>query len=259
MKLEGEQLLLRAWLRNTDKHGLQTAAEAIVQRAKQAGLAGATMLRGTLGLDCRGQLLAGAGWSLVEHLPVIVEIVDSAGRLLPFLEELGELLDEGIVTLERAHVLVYRHTAARAAAYESHLEVPARVADLATVPRGEEFAIMKLSEDGQLVRVFIGESDTFNGEPLFRAIVLKARELGLAGATVLHGTMGFGAASRVHTSRLLELSTDLPVLVEMVDSAERIESILPFLDECVDEGMITIESVRVLKYRHGQPSGGSEI
>jgi uncharacterized protein len=82
--------------------------------------------------------------------------------------------------------------------------------------------------------------------------VLKARELGLAGATVLHGTMGFGAASRVHTSRLLELSTDLPIVVEFVDSVEKIESLLPFIDEAVTEGMVTIESVRVLKYRAGQ-------
>ncbi len=104
-----------------------------------------------------------------------------------------------------------------------------------------------------MLRVFIGESDVWHGEPLYRAIVLKARELGLAGATVLHGTMGFGAASRVHTSRLLELSTDLPIVVELVDSAEKLQSLLPFLDEAVQEGMITIESVRVLKYRAQQP------
>ena len=80
---------------------------------------------------------------------------------------------------------------------------------------------MKLSENGQLLRVFIGESDVWHGEPLYRAIVLKARELGLAGATVLRGPMGFGANSRMHTSRLLELSTDLPIVIEIVDSAKR--------------------------------------
>jgi PII-like signaling protein len=110
--------------------------------------------------------------------------------------------------------------------------------------------MMKMSEEGQLVRVFIGESDTWHGEPLYRAIVMKAKELGLAGATVLHGTMGFGANSRVHTSRLLDLSTDLPIVVEVVDLAEKIASLLPFLDETVDEGMITVEGVRLLKYRH---------
>ena len=109
---------------------------------------------------------------------------------------------------------------------------------------------MKLSESGQLLRVFIGESDLWHDQPLYRAIVLKARELGLAGATVLRGPMGFGANSRVHTTKLLELSTDLPVVVEIVDSAEKIETLLPFLDEAVAEGLVTIEGVRVLHYRH---------
>jgi hypothetical protein len=86
----------------------------------------------------------------------------------------------------------------------------------------------------------------------YRAIVLKARELGLAGATVLRGPMGFGANSRMHTTKLLELSTDLPIIIELVDSSERIESLLPFLDEAVAEGLITIEEVKVLKYRHNE-------
>lgn len=252
MKFEGEQVLLRVLLRNTDKHGWQTAAEAVVERAKKAGLAGATLLRGTCGLDVAGELLGQDGWSLVEHVPVIVEIVDGPQLVGPFLETIGEILPEGVVTLERAHVLVYRHSEAGEAKAKQHLQVPSPVVDLSTLPTAEEFPIMQLSEDGQLLRVFIGESDVWQGEPLFRAIVHKARELGLAGATVLHGTMGFGAASRVHSSRLLELSTDLPVVVEMVDAAGKIQSLLPFLDEAVQEGMITIETVRVLKYRSGQ-------
>ncbi|HQU45613.1 MAG TPA: DUF190 domain-containing protein [Pirellulales bacterium] len=251
MKLEGEQLLLRVCLRSTDRHGWQTAAEAVVERAKKAGLAGATLLRGTCGLDLTGELLCPSAWSLVERVPVIVEIVDGAALIGPFLSTLGEIIPEGIVTLERAHVLVYRESTAGTARARRHLQLPGAIADLSTVPTAEDFPIMKLSEDGQLLRVFIGESDTWQGEPLFQAIVLKARELGLAGATVLHGTMGFGAASRVHTSRLLERSTDLPIVVEIVDTAEKIESLLLFLDEVVEEGMITIESVRVLKYRAG--------
>ena len=111
---------------------------------------------------------------------------------------------------------------------------------------------MKLSETGQLLRIFIGESDQWQGEPLYRAIVMKARELGMAGATVLRGPMGFGANSRMHTSKVLELSSDLPVVIEIVDSAEKIQTLLPFLDETVAEGLITIEGVRVLRYRHNQ-------
>lgn len=253
MKLEGEQLLLRVYLRSTDKHGWQTAAEAIVERANAAGLAGATVLRGISGLDHTGQLLEPGNWSLVEHVPVIVEIVDNAAAIGQFLATLDEMIPEGIVSLERAHVLVYRRGTTRAEKALQHMEVPDPIADLSTIPTAESLPIMKLSEQGQLLRVFIGESDVWHGEPLFRAIVLKARELGLAGATVLHGTMGFGAASRVHTSRLLELSTDLPIVIEVVDTADKVESLLPFLDESVQEGMITIESVRVLKYRARRP------
>jgi PII-like signaling protein len=116
---------------------------------------------------------------------------------------------------------------------------------------------MKLSEEGQLLRVFIGESDAREGQPLYRAIVLKAKELGLAGATVLRGPMGFGANSRVHTAKLLDLSTDLPIVIELVDSADKVQSLLPFLDQAVAEGLITIEAVRVLRYRHNQEKGRS--
>src|SRR5882672_6956765 len=108
---------------------------------------------------------------------------------------------------------------------------------------------MKIPENGKLLRIFIGESDRWHHHPLYRAIVLKAKELGLAGATVLRGPMGFGANSRMHTAKLLDLSTDLPIIIELVDSAEKIQSLLPFLDEAVGEGLITIEGVRVIRYR----------
>lgn len=117
---------------------------------------------------------------------------------------------------------------------------------------------MRLSESGQLVRVFVGESDTWQGQPLYRAIVHKARELGLAGATVLKGPMGFGASSLLHTTKLLALSTDLPIVVEIVDNAEKLQSLLPFLDEAVTEGLITIEEVRILKYRHNEAKAPSQ-
>ena len=113
---------------------------------------------------------------------------------------------------------------------------------------------MKLPEKGQLLRIFIGESDTCKGKPLFESIVLKARELNLAGATVLRGIMGFGAHSRLHTTKILRLSEDLPIVIEIVDTKENIEKILPFLDENVDEGLITLENVKVIKYRHSDQS-----
>jgi uncharacterized protein len=110
--------------------------------------------------------------------------------------------------------------------------------------------MMKLPEDGMLLRVFIGEADMSEGRPLYEQIVLQARTLNLAGATVLRGIMGFGASSRLHAAKILRLSEDLPIVVEIVDTKEGLESLLPFLDETVKDGMITMEKVRVIKYRH---------
>jgi PII-like signaling protein len=254
MRLEGEQTLLRIHLRNTDRQGWFSgpAAETLVRRAKSRGLAGATVWRGILGLDVKGWLLETRAWSLVDHVPVIVEIVDSARAIGAFLADVAEIVLEGFATLERAHVLLYRHTQNDAERDAGRLEVPNPITPFSTLPSAEEFPVMKSSEDGKLLRVFIGESDVWQHEPLYRAIVLKARELGLAGATVLRGPMGFGANSRMHTAKLLELSTDLPIIVEIVDSPAKVQALLPFLDEAVTEGLITIEDVRILKYRHNE-------
>ena len=108
---------------------------------------------------------------------------------------------------------------------------------------------MRLEGEGELLRIFIGESDRHEGKPLFEAIVQLARKRGLAGATVLRGLEGFGAHSRVHTAKLLRLSEDLPIVIELVDKPERIEAFLPDLDAMVVEGMITLEKVRIIKYR----------
>jgi uncharacterized protein len=248
MKLEGEQTLLRIYLRNTDKHGWSAAGDVLVERAKKKNLAGATVLRGIFGLDVGGELLETGRWSLIEHVPVIVEIIDHPHNVGSFLTDVSEIVHEGLATLERAHVLVYRQNRVAAEKAAMRLEVPGPITPLSTLPSPEEFPAMKMNEDGQLLRVFCGESDTWEGQPLYRAIVLKAKELGLAGATVLRGPMGFGANSRMHTARLLELSTDLPIVIELVDSAEKIQTLLPFLDQAVAEGLITIEAVRVLRY-----------
>ena len=109
---------------------------------------------------------------------------------------------------------------------------------------------MKISEEGQLLRIFIGESDKWEGKPLYEALVLKAREMGLAGATMLRGLMGYGAASRVHTAKILRLSEDLPIIVEIVDNQEKIASFLPVIDEMIQEGLVTLERVQVILYRH---------
>ncbi len=99
-----------------------------------------------------------------------------------------------------------------------------------------------------LLRIHLGESDRHHGKPLYEVIVLKARELHLAGATVLRGTMGFGARSRIHTAKVLSISNDLPVVVEIIDRREKIDELLPFLEENVMDGLVTLERVEVIHY-----------
>lgn len=108
---------------------------------------------------------------------------------------------------------------------------------------------MTLPEEGYLLRIYVGESDRWGGHPLYEAIVLKARELHLAGATVLRGTMGFGSHSRLHTAKVLRLSEDLPVVVEIVDEKPKIDRLLEHLGEMVREGLVTLERVSVIRYR----------
>ncbi len=117
---------------------------------------------------------------------------------------------------------------------------------------------MSIPEQGVMLRVFLAENDKcpHSGKPLYEALVLKARELQLAGATVLRGVLGFGKNSRLHSAKVLMLSQELPLVVELVDSEEKINTLLPWLDENVQEGLVTLEPVRVLHYRPGSSPAG---
>ena len=114
---------------------------------------------------------------------------------------------------------------------------------------------MQIPHDAMLLRIFIGESDRWHHQPLYEALVLKAREMHLAGATVLRGPMGFGKSSLMHTAKILRLSMDLPLVIELVDSEEKINSFLPLLDEMMKGGLVTLEKARVIDYRADVDSG----
>lgn len=115
---------------------------------------------------------------------------------------------------------------------------------------------MKLPAEAELLRIFIGESDKLHGRPLYELIVEDARRRGLAGATVLRGVLGFGATSRIHTAKILRLSEDLPMIIEIVDKPERIAEFLPDLDKMITEGLVTLEKVHVIAYRHDPMAQG---
>jgi PII-like signaling protein len=108
---------------------------------------------------------------------------------------------------------------------------------------------MKLPADGKLLRIFIGEADKWQGKPLYEEIIFLAKKTGMAGATAIKGFMGFGCKSHMHTAKIMRLSEDLPIIIEIVDSEEKITSFIPSLDEMVKEGLITLEKANVIMYR----------
>lgn len=114
---------------------------------------------------------------------------------------------------------------------------------------------MKVPTDGKLLRVFIGEADRWDHQPLYEAIVQLARKEGMAGATAIKGFMGFGAKSHMHTAKILRLSEDLPIIIEIVDSEEKINKFLPHLDAMVKDGLVTLEKANVVMYRAGESQG----
>lgn len=246
MKIETEQVLCRFQLSNLVRHGKAPLYEWIVEAAHREGLQGATVLKGIFGLRADGSLLEHHTWSVSHELPVIVEVVDEPARIEAMLALVEPVFREGVITLERAHVLLYRAGQRDAVPPLSGRNIIGTAATTAAAG----VRTMRIPENGVLLRIFIGESDKDpdGDRPLYEAIVRKAKEAHLAGATVLRGPMGFGRHSRVHTAKLLELSTDLPVVIEIVDAEERVEAFLPTVDELVTEGLVTLEAVRIVRY-----------
>ena len=113
---------------------------------------------------------------------------------------------------------------------------------------------MQIPEDAVLLRIFIGESDRHSHQPLYESIILKAREMHMAGATVLRGPMGFGKSSHLHTAKILRLSMDLPIVIEIVDSGEKVNAFLPVLDKIMGGGLVTLEKVKVIRYQDREKS-----
>jgi PII-like signaling protein len=246
MRLEAEQVLCRFHLSSRVRHLDEPLYQWIVEIARHEGLQGATVLKGIMGLRPDGSMLAESRWAVAQSVPVIVEVVDGPKRVEALLARVEPVFTEGEITLERAHVLLYRGASDATRRAIPPVDVIASQDESAAW----EVKTMKLPEEGVLLRIFMGEADRDPGgdRPLYEAIVRRAREAHLAGATVLKGPLGYGKNSRVHSAKLLELSTDLPIVIEIVDAEDRIKAFLPIVDELVTEGMVTLEAVRILKY-----------
>lgn len=253
MKHEAEQILCRFHLSNVVRHGAEPLYQWILATARREDLRGATVLKGVMGLRADGTILHESRWRLTQEVPVIVEVVDGPRQVERLLARVEPVFPAGEITLERAHVAIYRAGDADPKSRAERTDVIAtRGASTAW-----EAKTMKLPEAGVLMRIFIGESDRDRQRnlPLYESIVQHAREAHLAGATVLKGPMGFGRHSRVRSAGLLDMSMDLPVVIEIVDTEDKINAFVPIVDELVSEGLVTLEAVRVLKYASPERAG----
>jgi PII-like signaling protein len=248
-----EASLLRVYSKVIEKWHGAPLYRAIVEAARSRHLAGASVFPVELGFGSHRQLHDITSEYASFDIPIVVEIVDAAERVAALAAELETMVSEGLVVISPARVHRYTHGAEREKA-----GTPVLQANPPSHPRrvsGEGDTIhMKIEGEGKRVTVYVGSADTWNGRNLAVAIVERCRELGLAGATVSRGVMGFGKHSVIHKAHLLGLSDDLPEKIEVVDRPEEIERLLPVLDEMIGGGLIIVEDVHVVRYLH-DPKG----
>lgn len=205
--------------------------EAIVQFARRHGCAGATVTKAVSGYGRSGKVHEAHLFSMTEDVPMRVEVVDSEQKINALLPFIYDMVDKGLIEVQDTNVI--KHTTHKAQAEETH-----------------EMKHEKLEGSAKLLRIYIGEDDRWEDEPLHEAIVKKLRMMDIAGATVYRGVIGYGAQNRVHRPGFLGLSKDLPIMLSVIDTEEKIRGVLPVLDEMVDEGLIALSDVEIIKYTH---------
>jgi hypothetical protein len=234
MRIQRENVLLRAFFSTIEKRGRRAASESFLARAAEAGCRGATVLVGREGFLGGGPILREKAFTLAHDLPVVVEVIDTPHRIGALLRLAAEDLRGRPVTLEKASILVFRAKGGGAPAPES--------------PAAGTEGAMHREEDGVLLRIFIDESDRHEGRGLSGLLMERAAAAGLDGGIVLRAPEGFGAHHDAHTSRIEATAMDMPLVVEVLGSEEKVRAFLPFLDESVHEGLVTLEKVRLLRY-----------
>jgi PII-like signaling protein len=211
--------------------------EAVVKFLHRHGCAGATVTRAIAGYGASGQMHEARIFSLTEDVPIRIEAVDSEKKIDALLPWIYDIVGEGLIEVQDTEVI--KLTIHQAEAEEEHT-----------------MKHEKLEGHAKMLRIYIGDNDRWEGEPLHEAIVKKLRMMDIAGATVYHGVMGYGAQQRLHKkSGWLGLSTDLPIMISIIDAEEKIRKVLPILDEMVDEGLVVLSDVEIIKYTHSNPTG----
>jgi uncharacterized protein len=238
--LEGPAERLRIILGESDQHRHRPVFVEIIQRARSTHMAGATALHGTAGYGLSSRIHHQHTLRLSTDTPVVVVIVDQAARIEEFAAYLDELIVGGLVLRQPVEVV----TCSRG---QTHLPAGGPARRVTALER--EGAHMRLEGTRKRLTIYCGEADRHHHHPLADAVVEFAREEGVAGATVLRGIEGFGASSHLHTTRILSLSDDLPVVIEIIDREDRILPLLPRIEEMIGDGLVTLEDVEVSLYR----------
>ncbi len=235
-------LLLRVYLRNTDKCSLMSAADTLVERAYRSGVAGATAMQAILGVDWSGELMEARPWSILRPASMVVEFVDQPQVINSFLPVILDVTPRALITVQEVYARFYqlnRKTPATA----TDQDVQAGSLDMPLWHHPDKISPLKLGQGAQLLRVFMRGTDMLDGEPLHRAAVLRARDLGLAWAGVFRGTLGYGAARCLRAAGLFAPVAELPLVIEILDRNENARQQLPFFEAALDEGVVTVEDV----------------
>jgi PII-like signaling protein len=252
--IPGDASILRVYSKAIEKwHGVPLY-RAIVDAARRMHMAGASVFPVELGYGSHRLLHDIASEYASFDIPVVVEVADAAERVAELVAEVENMVGEGLVTVSMARVHRYTHGSEHDVhglpAFETGPPPHPR-----QVSREEGTVPMKIEGEGKRMTVYVGSADTWKGRNLAVAIVEKCREMGLAGATVSRGVMGFGKHSVIHKAHLLGLSDDLPEKIEIIDQPDQIERLLPVIDPMIGGGLIVVEDVHVVRYLH-DPKGG---
>ncbi len=235
MLRRGAARKLVIYLNEREKYQGKPLFEAVVRFLQQHGCAGATVTKAVAGYGSSGKMHEAHLFHLSEDVPVRIEAIDSERKISALLPFLYDMVRSGLIEVQETEVI--KHA--------SH-----------DVEEERALKHEKLEGRAKMLRIYIGEDDRWEGEPLHEAIVKKVRMMDIAGATVYRGLMGYGAQQRLHKPGWLGLSTDLPIMISIIDTEEKIKNVLPMLDEMVDEGLVVLSDVEIIKYTHKSKDEG---
>lgn len=243
MSRNGQQVLLRVYMKNTDHYRWFSAKDTLIDRALAYGLAGATVVQGFFGLDSSGELVEPHFWSVVQPAPVVVELIDEPDILDSFFSIVRQIAPGAVVTAQPVAGQRYCAPSKGGGDAEYGRDDGDCCCAGSAIPTASEALRAGPGELGQLMRVFTRGSDTFDGEPLYRAAILQAQELKLIWAAVMRASVGFGIAGHLRAAQWFQSRSELPLCIEFVDRWKNIEHLLRFFDTALEDGMITLEDV----------------